>query len=83
MNRVLVEVYFPSLAASFDIYIPDNVRFYQIADMIEHAVSRITAGKYIPSGTALLCDRTTGVSFDINRSAKEMCLHNGSKLMII
>ena len=82
-NRILVDVYFPSLMRSFDIFIPYDVRFYQISDMIERSVSRITSGKYTPCGNALLCDRDTGMSFDINMTARDMCLHNGSSLLIL
>ncbi len=82
-DRILVEVYFPSLLRSFDILIPCNVRFYQISDMIERSVSRITSGRYVPSGNAMLCDRNTGMCFDVNLTARDMCLHNGSSLLIL
>ena len=44
MNKILTEVFFPSLSCTYDIYIPDRVRFYQIADMIERAAARLTHG---------------------------------------
>ncbi len=83
MDKILVEVYFPSLSVEYDIYIPDNVRFYQVADMIERAVFGLTSGKYVPTGDAILCDRITGTVFDINMTAKELHLHSGSRLLII
>ena len=83
MDKILVEVYFPSLSRTFDVYIPNRVRFYQVSDMIERAVSSITSGKYVASGCAVLCDRETGVLYDANMTADEMCLHSGSKLILI
>ncbi len=83
MNKILVEIYFPSLAETFDVYIPDRVRFFQIADMLENAVSRHTGGRYAPSGCAILCDRTTGMIYDSNSTAEAMMLHSGSRLMLL
>lgn len=83
MDKILVEVYFPSLSRSMDIYIPENTRFFMIADMIERAAFSITGGRYVPTGNAVLCDRSSGVVFDINKTARQMCLHNGSQLFIM
>lgn len=83
MNKILTEVYFPSLFCSYDIYIPDRVRFYQVADMIERAVSRLTHGRYTATGSAILCDRDTGLVYDPNKTAEEVLLHSGSRLMLL
>ncbi len=83
MDKIIVEVFFPSLQRSFDIEIPVKMRFHLIADLIEQSVSSISGGQYTPSGEALLCDRESGTVFDINRSPDDQCLYNGSKLMII
>lgn len=83
MDRIVVEVFFPSLQRAFDIEIPLNMRFHFIADMIEQSVAGITGGQYIPSGTAILCDRIDGTMFDINYTPDQLCLHNGSRIMII
>lgn len=83
MDRILIEVYFPSLARSIDVNIPENTRFFMVADMIERAAHSITGGAYVPTGNAVLCDRESGVIFDINKTARQMCLHNGSQLIIM
>lgn len=83
MNKILTEVFFPSLSCTYDIYIPDRVRFYQIADMIERAAARLTHVRYSVSGCAILCDRDTGLVYDPNKTADEVMLHSGSRLMII
>ena len=83
MDKIIVEVFFPSLQRAFDIEIPVNTRFHVIAELIEQSVSSISGGEYTPSGEALLCDRISGAVFDINSSPDKQCLYNGSKLMII
>lgn len=83
MNKILVEVFFPSLGCSYDIYIPDRVRLYQVSDMIERAIARTTHGRYSVCGDAVLCDRDTGLIYDANKTAEEVMLHSGSRLMMI
>ncbi len=83
MNKILTEVFFPSLSCSYDIYIPDRVRFYQISDMIERAVTRLTHGRYSACGNAILCDRDTGLVYDPNKTPEEVMLHSGSRLMLL
>ncbi len=83
MDKILVEIWFPSLMKAFDMYIPVNTRFYMIAAMAQNAVADITGGKYVPSDNALLCDRLTGDCFDMNKTPRESLLHNGSMLYII
>lgn len=82
-DRMMIEVYFPSLMCSYDVEIPRRARFHIVADMIEMAVSSITGGQYVPSGCAILCDRDTGVVFDINECADRLCLHSGAQLMML
>ncbi len=83
LNTIIVEVYFPSLGKSFDIEIPITLRFHQITDLIEQTVCRITGGQYAPSGEAVLCDRESGIIYDINFSPDQQCLINGSRLLLI
>lgn len=82
-EKIIIEVYFPSLMRSFDIEIPSRLRFHYVTDMIERAVSGITAGQYVPSGCAILCSRDTGVVLDINECADRVCMHNGSRVMVL
>ncbi len=83
MNKILVDVFLPAVNRSFDIYIPDSIRFHEVISMINKAVSSLCDGRFIPSDDTVLCDRNTGVIFDINLNSNELCLHNGSKLMLI
>ena len=75
-NKILIEVYFPAIYKSFDVYIPDDV-------MIQKVSEKLTNGLFIPSEDNVLCAVDTGIILDINQTARELCLHNGSKLMFI
>lgn len=83
MDKILVEVFLPAVDKSFDIYIPTEVRFHEVISMINKAAVSLCDCRFVPSEDTVLCDRITGVIFDINLTSRELCLHNGSKLMLI
>ena len=46
-NKYLVELYVPSIARVYDIYLPVNRRIGNIIILINKALSEITNGEYI------------------------------------
>ena len=83
MDKVLVEVFIPAANASYDIYIPLACRIGDILQMISKVTADLTDGKYKSSRTTVLCDRGSGVVIDINKTAAEVGLKNGSAVMMI
>lgn len=82
-NKILVEIYFPAVFRSFDVYIPDDVSFFRIVIMLKKASGKLTGGLFEPSDDNVICDMESGAILDINQTARELCLHNGSRLMFI
>lgn len=82
-DKILVEIFFPALVKSFDVYIPDNISFYRIIKMLQTVSDQVSDGLYVPSGDSVLCDGESGAILDVNQTARELCLHNGSKLIFI
>lgn len=82
-NDILLEIFFPAVYKSYDVYIPEDVTFFRINEMLRKVSGQLTDGLYVPCEESLLCDRETGTILDINQTARELCLHNGSKLMFI
>jgi hypothetical protein len=83
MNKILVEVYLPALGKSFDAFIPIESKLSEVIMLLAKALSDLSNGSYIASEDAILCDIATGNIFNINLSASELGLKNGSKLMLI
>lgn len=83
MNKVIVDVYVPASGNKYEIKIPVNVQMFKILELIKKAISESEDGKYSPDDTAVLCDKNTGNILNLNLTAKELSIQNGSKLMIV
>lgn len=83
MDKILVEIYLPAANRSYDVYIPLNCKIHEIVGLIAGTFTELSDGYFTASNDVVICDKVTGVIFNINMSAKELGLKNGSKLMLI
>lgn len=83
MEKILVEVYVPSLMKSFDIFIPYVSQLGTVLELIKKAVNEITDGLFVPMDNTVICNFETGKILDINKSVSELEICNGSRLMLI
>ena len=83
MDKVLVEIYAPTLDLSFDVFIPLQSPMYEVLDLIKKAVVEMSDGRFIANANTALCHREDGTIINVNMSVYELEIHNGSKLMLI
>lgn len=83
MDRYLIDLYIPALNKSYDVYIPALTKLYVVVQMLTAAVTELSDGYFIGRDDTLLCDKASGMLLDINQSAMELGLQNGSRLMLI
>lgn len=83
MNKVLIELYVPSLGKNYDVYIPLTSRVAEVKILLAKAIGDLSEGGYPPMNEVLLCDYTTGKEYDVNLKVYELGIDNGSKLMLI
>lgn len=83
MNKTLVEVYVPLLAKTYDMFIPPNIQLFEVLELIKKAVIELSEGQFMPNRQTTLCSRDTGTILDINKSANELGVKTGAKLMLI
>lgn len=86
MNKILIEIYIPSVNHKIDMYIPDDIKIHEVLEMIKKSINNITQlsnNMFLSTLQTVLCDRNTGSVLDINMDASELCLHNGSQLLLI
>ena len=83
MEKILVEVYVPVIHKCYDVYLPLTSKLYEIEGLLANAVKEISGGYFAASEDTVICDRETGKLFDVNKSAFELELQNGSRLMLI
>ncbi|RJX39135.1 methyltransferase [Paenibacillus pinisoli] len=83
MDKYLVEVYIPVLNRSYDVYIPATTRLSEVEALLASAVTELSDGYFTVRPDTVLCDKSSGMLLDINKSALELGLQNGSRLMLI
>ncbi|MFB0843419.1 methyltransferase [Paenibacillus oleatilyticus] len=83
MDKILVEVFVPALARTYDVYIPLTTKLWEVETLLTGAIAELSNGYFAPTRDTVLCERTTGSVLDIGMSAHESGLHHGSRLMVI
>lgn len=83
MDKILVEVFLPAANKSFEIYIPLEIKIYELTFLVEKIVSELSNGLFTSNDDSVICERSTGNILNVNMSVKELDLKNGSKLMLL
>lgn len=83
MDKILVELYVPILEASYDVFIPPQPQMADVLQLMSKAVMELSEGRFVPNDSTALCDRMTGSILDVSKTALELNIKNGSKLMLI
>lgn len=83
MDKVLVEIYVPSLRTAYDMFLPADAPMYEVLTLIKKAVTDLSSGKFVADENTVLCYRGNGAIININLSVFELDIHNGTKLMLI
>ncbi len=83
VNKILVEVYIPTIEEKYDIFIPINRTVEMILLLLNKGINEITNGAYLLKKSSMLCNRENGTIYDLNMLIKDTDLKNGSKLLLI
>lgn len=83
MSKVLVEIYLPAARSSFDVYLPLEEKLATVLPVISNLLEDLSQGNFKATTQTLLCNRESGIIYNINLSIYELQLINGSKLMLI
>jgi len=82
-DKILVDVFLPAANSSYDVYIPLNLKLFQITTLMSAILTDLSSGYFTANSETVICDKETGDILDVNLSAKELKLCNGSKLIIL
>ncbi len=83
MDKYLIEVYLPYTGKSYDIRISSDITIADAINLISVALEKVTGGVYRSTKDAVLCDREKRQILDVNKTADELNLKNGSQLILI
>ncbi len=82
-NKILLEVYIPSIEKEYDIFVPINKKIGTIKKMIEKGITDLTDEVYIISEDSNLYSKDTGNMYDVNVKLIDTDLKNGSRVILI
>lgn len=83
MNRLNIEVYLPAMLKSFDVQIPADMKLSQITPLVSDALAQMSGELYSSDASPILCSLEDGNILNINMTAWNLGLRNGSRLMLI
>lgn len=83
MDKILIQICLPAANKSYDVYVPQKSRLHEILALLSGTLTELSEGYYTVRSNSIFCDKTTGKILDINMSAEELKLKNGSKLILI
>ena len=83
MDKYLMEVYLPYTGKSYDVRVPSDITIADAINLISVALEKVTDGVYRSTKDAVLCDRDNRQILDVNKTAEELNLKNGSQLILI
>lgn len=83
MNKLTVEIYFPAVLQSFDVQIPADMKLSQITRLVSESLAQLSGSLYSADTFPILCDKKSGKILNINMTAWDLGLRNGSSLMLI
>lgn len=82
-NKVLVELYVPTIDEIYNLYLPVNRKIGNIIALINKSLSEITNGEFVGSEYTMLYNRNTGEMYEVNVFLRETNIRNGSSIVLL
>lgn len=83
MNKLTIEIYLPAVLQRFDVRVPADMKLSQITQLVSEALAQLSGSLYSADTFPILCDQKSGEILNINMTAWDLGLRNGSRLMLI
>ncbi len=82
-NKVLVELYVPSIDEVYNLYLPVNRKIGNIIVLLNKSLFELTSGSFIGTDVTMLYNRLTGERYSINSILRETNIRNGTSLVLL
>lgn len=81
MDKVLVNLYIPSIGKQFDVHIPLFLPIKAVTPLLAKMAEEITAHHYVSSGQELLCSIDRNLLFHQDHTLRDYDVQNGEHLL--
>ena len=82
-NKVLVELYVPTIDEIYNLYLPVNRKIGNIIALLNKSLTEVTNGEFVGNEYTMLYNRNTGEMYDVNISLRETNIRNGSSIVLL
>lgn len=82
MDKVLVNLFVPSLGERYDVYIPTFLRVDEISSMLAKMLADLSDHQYVSSGEEFLCSIDQNYLLRQERTLSDYGIVNGEHLML-
>lgn len=83
MEKILIEIFLPASGKKFEVFVPIKNKLSEIQPVLADMIASLSIGVYTSSEESVLCDKETGIIYNINLSIEDLGLKNGSQLILI
>lgn len=81
--KLLVNVYIPAIAESYDILVPRSMRIKNVVTMIASSVEGLSNHLYVASGEECLCSADKNILLRSNATLEQYGIQNGDHLVMM
>ncbi len=82
-NKILLEVYVPSIEKEYDVFVPISKRVGTIKTLIERGILDFAGDGFQVKEDSNFYSKTTGQIYDVNSKIIDTDLKNGSRIILI
>lgn len=82
-GKILINVSLPSISKQLEVWIPVNLTFVQLGQLIGEVANLTTNGEFTFVEKLLLCEVATGRPYALGKTPQELGLGNGARMMLI
>lgn len=82
-NKVLVELYIPSIDEIYNLYLPANRKIGNIITLLNKSLFELTNGTFVGTDTTMLYNRLTGERYGVDLILRETNIRNGASLVLL
>lgn len=82
-NKVLVELYVPTIDEIYNLYLPVNRKIGNIIALLNKSLTEVTNGEFVGNEYTMVYNRNTGEMYDVNLSLRETNIRNGSSIVLL
>ena len=82
MEKVLINLFVPSVGEKYDVYIPVFLTVAEISNLLAQMLGEIQNQRYVSSGREVLCSLDQKVILEREKTLRDYHVQNGEHLLI-